>query len=433
MTNGVDAENAVEVFKRKMDHWVAGKEGDPEVLSWLAENPPPPRWNRNPLVWAYFHASPALLRKWGRYTADEAESAEAAKAELRPIPAEARTALQPIASEAPAIPQEEEEQVTAEPVERLSWFGCAREGEPPVPLIKMPGSKRWLCPALQDNVPQYLASSGGRFVEPFAGSAAVALSLGAKGCRLLVADASEELMGILAAARDRPRDYFAALGLWVERGYDQEHYLTARGFEPTGSFSRAVRALYLARLAFNGLWRVNAKGRFNVPYGHSDTRSFPSLAAVLAVSEALMNAEIYCEDFRKIFLLVQPNDVVYLDPPYVGTFTAYTAAGFNLADAQELAECARNAALRGVAVIASSPADPKIAEGYAWAHSADVGRRHIVAAKAADRVVYPEAIYTNRPDLVALNKLRGHDALENEAASRGDEEATDGGVPEESE
>ena len=87
--------------------------------------------------------------------------------------------------------------------ERVSW-APAVAGGPPTPLIKMPGSKRWLVPALIDGVAKHLHRTDGKLVEPFAGSAAVSLALGARDCSLVVSDLSAELTAIHVACRDSP-------------------------------------------------------------------------------------------------------------------------------------------------------------------------------------------------------------------------------------
>ena len=124
-----------------------------------------------------------------------------------------------------------------------------------------------------------------------------------------------------------------------------------------------------------------------------------------AVSKALETAEVYSANFQQTIAQAGPGDVLFADPPYLGTFTAYTAAGFTELDTAETAVYLKQAAKRGAVVIVTSPQDPAVAVHYEWAYNIALGKRHIVAAKAEARVTYPEAIYTNEPDLVDLAAL----------------------------
>ncbi len=417
----MDGETRVE----KLRSWAARQRTNPAVQQWIDAHEIPA--GEDPYFFAFENAADRDLMAWSDW--DPIPRAVRAADPLLPLAVEPPLGVEaepgleetipaigatepPVAdaADAPDAPAVEVEtfEIPAEAAlpTRISWLNAAAAGEPPTPLIKMPGSKRWLCPCSSPQIVAYLEETGGRFFEPFAGSAALALAVAAEGCAAVISDANTDMMAILAAARDTPTQFFKALAGWVEWGISEDHYFQARAYQPPDMFMRAVRALYLARLSFNGLWRVNSKGEFNVPYGQSASRGFPGEAAIRAVARALRTCTVLACDYREALAVeaAGEGDVVFCDPPYTGTFTGYTAQGWTREDDANLERTLRTAARNGVGIILTAPAAPEIWDRYAWTHRVVVPRRHNVAASAKARVVYPEAIYTTVPELVDLSR-----------------------------
>lgn len=188
------------------------------------------------------------------------------------------------------------------------------------PALKWPGSKRWAIDRLRA---LYQPHRHRRLAEPFVGSMAVALGLQPE--RALLTDVNQHLINFHERLRDeRP--------FTIEMENTESHYYAYRDCfnelsKTNARFTQTAAEIfyYLNRTCFNGLCRFNSSGKFNVPYGKYDTinyrRDFSEYAPLLR------NWEIaYC-DFTRV--PTKPGDFIYLDPPYDGTFTDYSAGGFS--------------------------------------------------------------------------------------------------------
>lgn len=202
-------------------------------------------------------------------------------------------------------------------------------------MLKWAGGKARLLPELLERLPADYAQR--RHVELFAGGAAFGLHA-AGGSRLMLADINRHLIGVYRALRDEPTRLRRSLAqLSQRRGRADFYRVRARFCSGAGSLAqRAAMFLYLNRTGFNGLYRENASGHYNVPYG--DGRAEPYQPAALALaSEALQGSELHTGDFAARFRWrLSPSDFVYLDPPYAPTartsFATYAGAGFRHED-----------------------------------------------------------------------------------------------------
>ncbi len=132
---------------------------------------------------------------------------------------------------------------------------------------------------------------------------------------------------------------------------------------------RAAQFLYMNKTCFNGLWRVNSKGGFNVPIGRYVNPSIYELASLRAASQALQKAELYSGHYSEVVDAAQAGDFVYFDPPYhplsaTANFTSYTAGSFTEVDQRQLALVANDLANRGCSVLLSNSDTPFIREIY---------------------------------------------------------------------
>lgn len=250
--------------------------------------------------------------------------------------------------------------------------------------IKWVGGKRWLVPTIAPSIYERLAATQGRYIEPFMGSAAVALDLGLPG--MILSDRCKPLVATYAAIRRTPEAVAWALQTLVEKGTDKEHYLAVRASEPPSVVFAAARFIYLNKFGFNGLYRENSKGKFNVPHGGDrSSAGIPGRDELNAVSRALKDAEIRVADFRETIERAQPGDVLYVDSPYYETFSDYTAGGFTEDDHVALASVLRDAHERGAVFIASNSDHERVRDLYTWAKIVPVAERHAVGATAERR------------------------------------------------
>ncbi|APD12263.1 DNA adenine methylase [Pandoraea sputorum] len=217
------------------------------------------------------------------------------------------------------------------------------------PVLRWAGSKRQILPKLTGLAPQI----PGRYIEPFCGSACLFLALNPS--RALLGDVNAHLVAAYKALQRTPEMVASILADW---DVDKETYLHLRAL-PTGTSAAfdAAKFLYLNRYCFNGVYRENRQGQFNVPFGGYRTGSLPGLVELRQFSARLQNAELYCGDFAKAVRSAKSNDFIYLDPPYhygsVRNRGEYGWNAFSDTDVERLIEEVRSADERGVRILIS--------------------------------------------------------------------------------
>ena len=256
----------------------------------------------------------------------------------------------------------------------------------PHPFLKWAGGKSKLVPELLARVPADVAT----YHEPFLGGGALFFALGSatrgsatrgsatrgsatlRPAHAVLSDVNYDLVTAYEVVRDDVRGLVRALGRHAKqhavRGLD--YYLEVRASTPRSDVARAARLVYLNKTCFNGLWRVNKQGKFNVPMGKFKTP--PTICDeenLYACSEALRGAAVVCLDFREILPDCEPGDFVYLDPPYyplseTSSFTAYAKEGFGPVEQRALADEVLALDQRGVDFLLSSPDCPEVRELY---------------------------------------------------------------------
>lgn len=238
----------------------------------------------------------------------------------------------------------------------------------PRPFVKWAGGKTALVGAIAERFPPRNALR--RYVEPFVGAGAllfyVRRSFGELDC--LVGDSNEELINAYRVVRDSADALVTKLE--THRSLHRaEHYYAVRASTPRDAIERAARFIYLNRTCYNGLYRVNRRGRFNVPMGRYDNPRIVDREKLLAVSTALRGVEIRSEDYAAIADGAGEGDLVYFDPPYqplseTSSFTGYTPGGFGEAEQERLARLFERLVRRGASVILSNSDCPLVRDLY---------------------------------------------------------------------
>lgn len=221
---------------------------------------------------------------------------------------------------------------------------------PVQPLLRWAGSKRQIVTVLADNAPKRFL----RYCEPFAGSAALYFHLLPRKSRL--SDINEELINTYVTVRRAPASVARAL---APLRRNASTYARLRGQDPADltSINRAVRFIYLNRYCFNGLYRTNRSGQFNVPMASGRTGPLPGAERLKQIAHRLSDAEIRCEDFEEAVADCGAGDFIYADPPYrkdaVRIFSEYDKRPFGESDLERLAETLNGAVSRGAKVLLS--------------------------------------------------------------------------------
>lgn len=200
------------------------------------------------------------------------------------------------------------------------------------PIVKWVGGKRQLMFELIKNLPK----SYNRYFEPFIGGGALFFELQPENA--YISDMNEELINLYSVVRDNVYKLIEDLG---KHEVSKEYFLEIRNIDRTEKYAelsnieRASRFIYLNRTCFNGMYRVNSQGQFNVPFGHYKNPRIIDENNLLNCSKLLKKTESKCADFSEILTKVRKGDFVYFDPPYVplnetSSFTSYTKDGFDI-------------------------------------------------------------------------------------------------------
>ena len=235
------------------------------------------------------------------------------------------------------------------------------------PFLKWVGGKRGLLPMLGAHAP----ATFGRYHEPFVGGGALFFHLAQKRTLprgAVLSDNNERLMRAYQGVRDSVEDVIHLLKSYP---HDKDFYLRmrARNIDDRPDAEVAAWLIYVNRTGFNGLYRVNQKNEFNVPFGDYTKPKICDPENLRACSRALAKADLRCEPFDLVAERAEPGDFVYFDPPYVplsatSSFTSYTANGFGLPHQQKLRDVARALKSRGVHVLVSNSSAPLVRELY---------------------------------------------------------------------
>ena len=232
------------------------------------------------------------------------------------------------------------------------------------PILKWAGGKTQMLNDLLPKVP----SSYGRYIEPFFGGGAMFFALQPE--RAIIADSNPELINMYRQVADHVDDVISYLEKYEN---NSEMFYTVRGqnWLSLPKAEAAARTIFLNKTCFNGLYRVNKKGEFNVPFGKYKNPNICDRDSLYAASDALKKADIVCGDY---FLVLehyaQPGDFIFLDPPYLpiseyADFKRYTKEQFYEEDHVELAKMVVRLHERGCHVILTNSNHPLVHELYA--------------------------------------------------------------------
>lgn len=235
------------------------------------------------------------------------------------------------------------------------------------PIVKWAGGKSRLLGELLCRVPDRMRV----YAEPFSGGAALFFALPEaekKFKKAILSDQNADLIACYRAVRD---DVDTILRELKKYKYERELFYQTRDRDVSkmSDAERGARFLFLNRTCYNGLWRVNAKGQFNVPFGRYKNPRIVDEENLREASAALQNVDLRVSDFSDVLASLRKDDFAYVDPPYVpvsktAAFTSYASGGFSDADQVRLLEAVRRAKKRGVNVMLSNADTARSRELY---------------------------------------------------------------------
>ena len=271
------------------------------------------------------------------------------------------------------------------------------------PFLKWVGGKAQLLTQFDEFLPARVE----RYVEPFIGGGAVFFHLKHRfpQMRAFLRDNNDELINTYKAVRDYPKELMRQLDahLAAFRADRERYYYLVRSrhhLPRTDVVERAARMIFLNKTCFNGLWRVNASGEFNVPIGSHANPALYDRENILAASRALEGVHLATQDFRDTLNETRRGDFAYIDPPYhpvslTASFTSYTKEDFGAGEQQELASLFADADRRGVRLMLSNSDTGLISRLYRDFHNHIVRARRAINCDGTKRGKVNELVVTN--------------------------------------
>jgi DNA adenine methylase len=278
--------------------------------------------------------------------------------------------------------------------------------KPPSPFVKWAGGKGQLLPQFQP----YFPARFERYIEPFVGGGAVFFHLYNQDRlsekEVVLIDHVEELINGYRVVQSQVEALIEELERHEPHKRDADYYYRVRAWDRHPAYGqrsdleRAARFLFLNRTCYNGLYRVNRKGQFNVPFGRHANPRVCNAGNLRAASRALQGVTLALGDFCRCLEWAGPGDLIYLDPPYhplsdTSSFTSYTPSAFDVEDQRRLADLYRELDSRGCQVMLSNSCTPLIRELYQGYAQVEVQAIRAISSKGDGRGAIPELLVLN--------------------------------------
>ncbi|MFL2636276.1 MAG: DNA adenine methylase [Tepidiformaceae bacterium] len=269
----------------------------------------------------------------------------------------------------------------------------------PKPFLKWAGGKTNLLGQYEPLFPEW----SGDYFEPFIGSGAVFFYLSARPeeRKYYLSDLNQEIVDAFCAVRDDVEGVIKLLAKHQQL-HSKDYFYQVRGLVPQNlsALEKAARTIYLNKTCFNGLYRVNKKGEFNVPMGNYKKPSILQIETLKAASRALSPADLSTGHYSVLVDKAQAGDFIYLDPPYhplskTAMFTNYVAQAFGEKDQMELAEVAAALSKKGCLVMESNSNTDFIKDLYKGFKIQEVWARRSINREKSKRGAITELVVTN--------------------------------------
>ena len=284
----------------------------------------------------------------------------------------------------------------------MSWVevSAIAKNKLAAPVVKWVGGKRQLLDEIAPRLPKRITT----YCEPFLGGGAVLFSLQPRNA--IVNDLNADLMLVYEVIRDDVEFLIAAL---EQHENTAEYFYNIRdldrdkdAYREMSAIERASRIIYLNKTCYNGLFRVNASGEFNSPFGHYKNPNIVNAPVLRAVSKYLTanNIQLLHIDFEEVLQRVPRGGFVYLDPPYdpvsdTASFTGYNRGGFGREEQERLKRCCDGLTARGVRFLLSNSATSFIKELYTGYTVEIVHAKRAINSDASKRGAVEEVLIRN--------------------------------------
>lgn len=262
------------------------------------------------------------------------------------------------------------------------------------PVLKWAGGKTQLLGEILPLLPERIKT----YYEPFMGGAAVFFALAAQNRfeKAVLSDKNRELVAVYQAIQENVEKLIERL-LEMKKKHSEAYYYELRALAPKDRFQRAARLIYLNKTGYNGLYRVNSKGGFNVPFGRYKNPKICDAINLRASAVVFQKAEIRHLDFEEVCREARKGDAIYLDPPYIplsktANFTSYHADTFALAEHERLSKAFQRLAQRGIRAVLSNSSTPITQALYAAFDIREIPARRSINSQAHGRGAVQEIL-----------------------------------------
>lgn len=262
------------------------------------------------------------------------------------------------------------------------------------PILKWAGGKQWLASIARLLLPPDFS---GTYFEPFMGGGSFFFAIAPQ--KAVIADMNAELISTYKTIREYPDEVISELSSYP---YNKSFYYKKREGKNQNDIISAARIIYLNKTCWNGLYRVNRNGKFNVPFGKYTNPTICDEARIRHASKILKPATLLCSDFSESLNNVMPGDFVYLDPPYItghkdNGFLMYNSRLFSWDDQRRLAKTAVNIKEKGGYVLISNANHNKVLELYKDFYHYRLFRKSLIGGNGSNRGMISEALLTSYP------------------------------------
>ena len=264
------------------------------------------------------------------------------------------------------------------------------------PFLRWAGGKTWLT----KHVENYLPNEFNNYYEPFVGGGSIFFYLKSKGYiknKAFLSDSNSELINTYKVLKNKHNELF----LLLKNQFDsEEEYYRMRNAEFSDPVEKAAQFMYLNKTSFNGIYRVNRNGKYNVPYGKRNLEKLYNFDHLLNVSKALKNTYLSTQDFKNRLKKINENDFVFIDPPYTvahenNGFIQYNQSIFSWNNQKQLSKLTNDLDLKGVFFLVTNAYHDSIKEIYLTGTKEKLSRASTIGGIGATRTKYREIIITN--------------------------------------
>jgi DNA adenine methylase len=267
------------------------------------------------------------------------------------------------------------------------------------PFLRWAGGKSWL----RKYIDSFIPSEFGDYYEPFLGGGSIFFYLKSNGFiknKAYLSDSNKDLINTYRVIKSNLPQLIQLLSTHID---NEKQYYIMRDLVFEDPIERAAQFLFLNKTSFNGIYRVNKQGEYNVPYGYRHLEQVYDFKHLKQISNSFKNTFFSCQDFKTACKRIKKNDFVFIDPPYTvahenNGFVQYNQSIFSWKNQIQLSEITQKLDQKGAHFIVTNAYHTSIKELYTVGSQSPISRSSVIGGKGATRTTYNEILITNTHD-----------------------------------